>query len=50
MHHHLLPMMVISLLLVSWLIEYRHYLHTWIAKKDLDKIVLMIYTHIILLH
>jgi len=31
MHRHLLPLIVISVLLVSWLIEYRHYLLIWIT-------------------
>lgn len=34
MHHYLLPLLVISLLVVSWLIEYRHYLHTWIISHS----------------
>lgn len=33
MHQHLLPLIVIFLLLVSWLIEYRHYLHIWITHR-----------------
>ena len=33
MHQHLLPLIVIFLLLVSWLIENRHYQHIWITHR-----------------
>jgi hypothetical protein len=31
MHRHLVLMIVVSLLLASWFIRFRHYLRTWIA-------------------